>query len=90
MVKELIKKIREYALERYEDGWDIIVEATTDEELLGDYLTVLDWKAMEKLPADKYEEVWVEVREYDKAIKVLQDHIDIYLERKHEVESTIF
>jgi len=89
-VKELIAKIRKYAMDHYYDGWDFIVESVTDRELINDYLTVLDWEAMGKLPTDEYEEVWIEVRDFNEAIKVLQDHIDIYLERKHEVESTIF
>lgn len=39
----LIKGVRSHALDHYSEGWDIIVEATTDEELLqdmGDVTTV--------------------------------------------------
>ena len=89
-VKELIAKIRKYAMDHYYDGWDFIVESVTDRELLDDYLTVLDWKAMEIMPADKYEEIWVEVRDYDEAIKVLQDHVDIHSERKAEIKATVY
>jgi len=87
-VKELISKIRKYAMDHYNDGWDFIIESVTDRELINDYLTVLDWEAIGKLPTDEYEEVWIEVRDFDEAVKILQDHVDMYLDQKAEMEAT--
>jgi len=33
-METILKRIRKFAVEHYESGWDIFVEAYTDEELL--------------------------------------------------------
>lgn len=79
----LTGKIRKYAKANYNDEkirWDNIVEATTDEELVSEYLTIMDY-GLGKTRV---------ITDFDEAIKEITSILLIQEEHAQEIRNTAF
>ena len=91
--QEIIRKLREYAErpENYNKGWDIIVEATTDEELLEMFgatdpvvhteLEALFGTELHRMP---------EAATYKEAKRRVKAIVELHEERRQEAINEIF
>ena len=73
---KLIKRIRKYAETNYDKrGWDNIVEATTDEEIIENYLTRDDGSY---------------ITDFHEAINIMDKELNEYEDYTDEIKATEF
>lgn len=60
-IREIITELRKYAEENYEQGWDVIVEAWTDEEIA---------EELHKYDLSTYDAAW---RHFNAIVDVVSD-----------------
>ena len=88
-MKTLIKQIREYAESNYDQrGWSNIVEATTDDELVEEYLTIYDYSG--ELDENCNFPVKRIITDFKEAIKAIDDDVNLYEDKADDIRATAF